>query len=112
MFQERAEAGYREGAREGVAPPRWDLPAPILAWWVLFDARAVNGYRAGGAGGVARAVGPEHLVRARRRSCWRAGVLGVLVVRSIDARQRERCRRLEATSSPRVRTLERSERAD
>jgi hypothetical protein len=99
VFRDRAEVGYgyREGARELVAPPRWDLAAPILAWWVIFDAITLS----------------NHFAAAGEVSTWwvacplacgrlAAGVLCVLVVRSIDARQRERCRRLEATPGPAV----------
>ncbi|HTB79119.1 MAG TPA: DUF4328 domain-containing protein [Polyangiaceae bacterium] len=107
VFRERADPGYREGARELVAPPRWDLAAPILAWWVLFDAVTLSN-RFAGAGVVSTWWVACPLACGRLA----AGVLCVLVVRSIDARQRERCRRLEAAPGPLVRTLERSERAD
>ncbi len=88
IFRERADPGYREGGRELVASPRWDLPAPLVAWWILFDAKALA------AVGALTASSVVHSIVA---SCEIAfGVLCVLVVRSIDARQRERCRRLEA----------------
>ncbi len=97
MFRERAEASYRRGAREVVAPPRWSFPAPILAWWILFETRIAADMVDSAADGLA--------VRAARSVCevavtalcqLAAGILCVLVVRSVDARQRERCRRLEA----------------
>jgi len=90
VFRERTDASYRDGARELVAPPLWILPAPILAWWILFDARSLLGWVpivTGGSG--------DGWFGA---SCDVAsGALCVLVIRSIDARQRERCRRLEAS---------------
>jgi hypothetical protein len=92
VFRDRAEAGYREGARELVAPPRWDLAAPILAWWVLFDGITLSNHFA--TAGEASTWWVASLVGCGRLA---AGVLCALVVRSIDARQRERCRRLEAS---------------
>jgi Domain of unknown function (DUF4328) len=89
IFRERAEANYREGARELLAPPRWRLPAPILAWCILYDVTTLSAlliYPLGAS--ASRYVGA---------SCGMAtGVLCALIVRSIDARQRELCRRLEA----------------
>jgi Domain of unknown function (DUF4328) len=96
-FRQRAEASYREGARELVAPRRWSFPAPILAWWILFET--------GTAADIVGSASDSHGVPVVRTSfevaaaaSWEvaAGILCVLVVRSIDARQRERCRRLEA----------------
>ncbi len=95
VFRDRTAAGYREGARERVAPPRWDLAAPILAWWVVFDAITLSS-RFGWEGEVSTWWAASLLAWARLA----AGVLCVLVVRSIDARQRERCRRLEADAGP------------
>jgi hypothetical protein len=92
-FRERTDAGYREGAREPLPPPTWTSPAPILAWWVLFDAVALSGLVIpSGTGGAA----VEWVVASFDAA---ASVLCALVVRSIDARQRERCRRLEASES-------------
>lgn len=91
VFRERGEANYRDGARELLPPPSWSFPAPILAWWILFDARMLSDTLVGPVAGAlaARCVGASCEIAA--------GVLCVLVVRSIDARQRERCRRLDAT---------------
>ena len=95
VFRDRADAGYREGAREVVAPPRWDLAAPILAWWVIFDAITLSNHFA--APGEVSTWWAACLLAGGRLA---SGVLCVRVVRSIDARQRERCRRLEATPGP------------
>jgi hypothetical protein len=91
-YRDRIDASYREGAREPLSPPRWNLPAPILAWCIAFDALSLSGLVTGpfgvpgdwNAGAALQAV---------------AGVLCALVVRSIDARQRERCRRLEPSDA-------------
>jgi hypothetical protein len=88
IFRERTDASYRAGVRELLASPRWELPAPILAWWILLDAKHLVTF------GALTASSVVHWVTA---SCEIAfGVLCALVVQSIDARQRERCRRLEA----------------
>jgi hypothetical protein len=90
MFRERAEANYREGAREVLAPPRWRLPAPILAWCVLYAATTLSG--------VVYPLLGAPAARYLGAACgMAAGVLCALIVRSVDARQRERCRRLEAS---------------
>ena len=93
MFRVRAEGGYREGAREALAPPRWHLPAPILAWCILCGATTLSALLISPTLGVAAARYTGALGGIA------TGVLGALVVRSIDARQRERCRRLEATET-------------
>jgi hypothetical protein len=89
-YRDRIDASYREGARELLSPPRWSLPAPILAWCIAFDAVALSGL----------VPGPLFLGVLAGRSAeaalhLAAGALCALVVRSIDARQRERCHRLE-----------------
>ena len=89
-FRERADAGYREGAREPLPPLAWTLPAPILAWWVLFDAVGLSGV-------VPSLFGGEGIEWVVALCEVAAGVLCAQVVRSIDARQRELCRRLEAS---------------
>ena len=94
MFRERTDAGYREGTRELLPAPRWDHAAPILAWCVTIAANAL----------AARVL--ARMVDAWALWAWlyppgdiAIAVLCALVVRSIDARQRERCRRLEATEA-------------
>jgi Domain of unknown function (DUF4328) len=96
VFRDRVEANYRDGARELLAPPRWTFPAPILAWWILFNARLVSGVIVESVAGApaGRWVGAFCEVAA--------GVLCVLVVRSVDSRQRERCRRLDAAEDAAV----------
>jgi Domain of unknown function (DUF4328) len=85
IFRERTDPTYREGGRELLASPRWDLPTPLIAWWILLDGKDLM---------AGLDLRPPHWVGA---SCEIAvSVLCVLVVRGIDARQRERCRRLEA----------------
>ena len=90
VFRDRDDADYRGGAREVIAPARWAYAAPILGWWLLFALRPVVSTVAlpltGGS--AARVVG----------SVWdiAAAMACVLVIRSVDSRQRERCRRLEA----------------
>jgi hypothetical protein len=96
VFRDRVEASYRDGARELLAPPRWISPAPILAWWILFNARLVSGVIAESVAG-----GPAGRWVAAF-SELAAGVLCVLVVRSVDSRQRERCRRLDAAEDAAV----------
>ncbi len=95
IFRERPEANYRDGVRELLAPPRWSLPAPILAWCILYDATTVSRLLLLPLGASAsRYVGASLGVA----TC----VLCALVVRSVDARQRELCRRLEAAEGARV----------
>jgi hypothetical protein len=93
MFRERTDASYREGSREPLPPPTWILPAPLVAWWILHDAGYLSGI-------VIRSVGAGVAIGwvAAARDVA-AGALCALVVRSIDARQRELCRRLEASES-------------
>lgn len=88
-YRDRIDASYREGARELLSPPRWDFAAPILAGCIAFDALALSGLVTGPFLGVPgmRSAGAALQVAA--------AVLCARVVRSIDARQRERCRRLE-----------------
>jgi heme/copper-type cytochrome/quinol oxidase subunit 2 len=97
IFRERADAGYREGGRELLPAPRWDYAAPILAWCLIEAANALT------VTVIARIADWVPL------AAWlyapgqiAISVLCALVVRSIDARQRERCRRLEATEATRA----------
>jgi Domain of unknown function (DUF4328) len=96
MFRQRAEASYREGGRELVASPRWIFPAPILAWWILFETRMLVDMVDSAGGALALRAAKSACGLAMTACQLGAGVLCVLVVRSVDARQRERCRRLEA----------------
>jgi hypothetical protein len=95
-FRDRADPDYRGGAREAVAPARWAFPAPILAWWLLYTLRGVMNLAAFPAAAV---LGRPGAVGGRLLgAAWEiaAAAACVLVIRSVDARQRERCRRLEA----------------
>jgi hypothetical protein len=92
-FRERADVSYRDGAREPLPPPVWTLPAPILAWWVLFDAVGLSGLL------IPSIIGGAAIEWVVACCDVAAAVLCVLVVRSIDARQCELCRRLEASES-------------
>lgn len=92
-FRERADVGYRDGTREPLPPPRWTLPAPILAWWVLFDAVGLSGLV------IPSILGGAAIEWVVAGCDVAAAVLCALVVRSIDARQRELCRRLGASES-------------
>lgn len=100
IFRERTDAGYRDGGRELLPAPRWDYAAPILAWCLVDAAKALTAtVFARIADWVPLAVwlyAPGGIAIA---------VLGALVVRSIDARQRERCRRLEATEEAKAGTV-------
>ena len=88
IFRPRPDPSYRAGARELLASPRWELPAPILAWWIHLDAKHLVTF------GVLTASSVVHWITASCEVLF--GVLCVLIVRSIDARQREQCRRIEA----------------
>jgi hypothetical protein len=86
----REGAHYRESAVERVATPRWSYPAPIGAWWTLFILRNFVGIAAFplfGWTGVTLAKAAADIV-----ACG----LCLLVMRSINERQRELCRRLDA----------------
>jgi hypothetical protein len=97
IFRERTEANYRDGVRELLAPPRWSFPAPVLAWCIAYDATSVSGLLLVPFGASAsRYVGAALGIAT--------GVLCALVVRSVDARQGELCRRLEAAEGARVAT--------
>jgi hypothetical protein len=88
LYRKRPAGTYREGARELLAAPRWEHPAPLVAWWIFDGARTVAG--------IAAATHAP-LVDWLLASCQVAfDLLCILVVRSINARQRERGRRLEA----------------
>jgi hypothetical protein len=92
-FRERTDVGYRDGAREPLPPPMWTLRAPILAWWVFFDAVGLSGLVIPS---IISGAAIEWVVACGDLA---AAVLCALVVRSVDARQRELCRRLEAPAS-------------
>jgi hypothetical protein len=88
IFRERPAGTYRDGGREAIASPRWNHPAPLIAWWILDGARTLAGVAVVTRGEVIDWV---------LAGCQVAfDVLCVLVVWSIDGRQREKCRRLEA----------------
>jgi hypothetical protein len=91
VFRDRPASNYREGVREPLPPPRWKHPAPIAAWWALFSFSWVWSMVARGFGRPAAAGGALALHVA-------TAVLCALVIRSVDARQRERHRRLEAST--------------
>src|SRR5262249_47005178 len=89
-FRDRAAPNYREGVRELLPPQRWDHAAPIAAWWGAFNLRWIWSIGAGNAPTPA-AFGGSMAIEVV------AAILCVLVIRSVDARQRERYRRLEAS---------------
>jgi hypothetical protein len=96
VFRDRIDPDYRGGAREAMAPAPWAFRAPILGWWLLYATRGVANLVAIPASsmlGRPGILGGQFLSAA-----WEvaAAVACVLVIRSVDARQRERCRRLEA----------------
>jgi hypothetical protein len=91
VFRYRSAPNYRDAVREPLPPPRWRHPAPIATWWALYSFGWIWGMVAKGfvrpvAFGGALAM---HVA---------TGVLCALVIRSVDARQRERHRRLEASA--------------
>jgi hypothetical protein len=102
VYRDRDQADYRGGLREAVAPPRWRYPSSVLAWALLFGARPVPGF-VGSFLEIAEAVNPSGLGRTMVNAAVvarlvevAAAVACILLVRSIDARQREQCRRLDA----------------
>jgi hypothetical protein len=82
---------YRSADREELAPPRWELPFPVAAWWASFmlGPLVLWGSQAVGVVGERAADAVGLLLTGA------ATVFGVQVVRSIAARQSERLRRLE-----------------
>jgi hypothetical protein len=88
VFRARPAGTYRDGGRELLDAPPWDHPAPLIAWWILDGARTFAG--------IAAATHGPLLDWALACSQVAFSVLSVLVVRSINGRQSERCRRLEA----------------
>jgi hypothetical protein len=96
VFRDRADPDYRGGAREAMAPPAWSFGAPVLGWWLLYTLRGVVNLVAIPASSI---LGAPGIMGVRLlSSAWEiaAAVSCALVIRSVDARQRERCRRLEA----------------
>jgi hypothetical protein len=91
VFRDRPAPNYRESARELLPPLRWNHRAPIAAWWGIYNLRWVWALVAGAA---SRAT-----FGGRMATDLAAAVLCALVIRSVDARQRERQRRLEASAA-------------
>ncbi len=91
LFRYRPAPNYRDAIREPLPPPRWNHPAPIAAWWAFYTLRWVWDT------GAARFAMPAAFGVARATNLA-AAVLCALVIRSVDARQRERHRRLEASA--------------
>jgi hypothetical protein len=90
-FRDRPVEGYREPVREPLPTPRWSYPAPIGAWWILYNLRWVWSFFVEEFARTAAIAGMVTELAA--------AVMCALVVRSVDARQRERFRRLEASRS-------------
>ncbi len=91
LFRYRPASSYREGVREPLPLPRWDYPAPIGAWWGVYNFSWVWAVAAGGFSMSVASGGVLAMDVV-------AAVLCALVIRSVDARQRERHRRLEASA--------------
>jgi hypothetical protein len=92
VFRDRPAPNYRESARELLPPLRWNHRAPIAAWWGIYNLRWVWPL-VWGASASRVALGGVMVTDVA------AAVLCALVVRSVDARQRERHRRLEASAA-------------
>jgi hypothetical protein len=92
VFRDRPAPNYRESARELLPPLRWNHRAPIAAWWGIYNLRWIGGLVTGASASRAAVGGLVAMDVA-------AAVLCALVVRSVDARQRERHRRLEASAA-------------
>jgi Domain of unknown function (DUF4328) len=89
-YRHRENADYRQGARELLEPTRWAFAAPIGAWWTLYMLDGLLGsFFMVVAGPIPGAVLSALCFLA-------AATLAVLVIRSVDARQRELLRRLES----------------
>jgi hypothetical protein len=95
VYRVRDDASYREASREVVAAPEWRRPAPILAWWLTYLLSGVPGIV------VSLTVDPRVGAWTSAAGYGAAATLVILVIRSIDARQRERLRRLEASEATR-----------
>jgi hypothetical protein len=90
-FVSKVGVHYRESAVERVVAPRWRYAAPIGAWWSVYMLKGFVG------GAVSRIFGDGLTATvATLMTDMTACALCLLVMRSINARQRELCRRLEA----------------
>jgi hypothetical protein len=89
----RAVSGYRDAGQDFVAAPRWAYAAPILGWWVAFLARSFP---------LMWFVQGTAAVVATHALDVGAAVLACMVIRSVDARQQELRRRLEAAADERT----------
>jgi Domain of unknown function (DUF4328) len=91
VFRYRPAPNYREAVREPLPPPRWKHPAPIAAWWALYSFGWFWGI-------VGKVFGRPAAFGGALASHVATAVLCALIIRSVDARQRERHRRLEASA--------------
>jgi hypothetical protein len=89
-YRHRENADYRQGARELLEPTRWAFAAPIGAWWTLYMLDGLLGSF------FMVVAGPIPGAVLSALSFLAAAMLALLVIRSVDARQRELLRRLEA----------------
>jgi hypothetical protein len=97
-YRPASDALYRESAREVIAPPEWRTPFPVRSWWALYlGGPFVSTLLRMGAS----SSGPEAILSAGAVVLVSVTVawLGIAVIRSIDARQRERLRRLESAGA-------------
>jgi hypothetical protein len=91
---------YRTNAREELAPRVWDLSFPVRGWWgfyvigpLVFEAAYLA---CASTGGFAVPSDFQYLPLVRLPMIALATIFGIQVIRSIDARQHERLRRLLA----------------
>lgn len=89
-FVKRDLVGYREADRELLPPVRWSYAAPIAAWWAVYMLRGIA------VGWIGMVAGPTATAVLGPLAALASGVLAVLVIHSVDARQRELARRLGA----------------
>jgi hypothetical protein len=111
-YREREDAGYREAAREVVPSPRWRFSAPVLVWWLFYwnvvhigfslftSLLLVIGSSPLDDSGVRAVLATGSIIDVAAKVA--RGVLCAMVIRGIDARQRERLRRLEAIEAARA----------
>jgi hypothetical protein len=95
---------YRSSGRELIAPPNWNKPFPVRAWWACYmvlpwaltavtAVEAFWGISASPSAGLSRFSSVTGVLSMTLQ--LGSVVLVVLVIRSIQARQEERLRRLE-----------------
>ena len=92
VFRYRPAPNYREAVREPLPPPRWNHPAPSPRGGASTTSRWVWGM-------VAKGFARPAAFGGALATDLAAAVLCALVIRSVDARQRERHRRLEASAA-------------